>query len=105
MRMMRYKSQLLAYLEHIDYDKPPYRIAVEAHIFTPEGKVILGKRGKKVCDEVGKLEGIGGSIGAHNDLHQALLDRISCELGPKVRVKIDQLLEVRSVQFEDRERG
>jgi hypothetical protein len=105
MQMIKYKSQLLAYLKQIGYSKSDYRIAVEALIFTPERKLIQGKRGQKVMDEVGKLEGIGGSVGDINDLHQALQERVHSELGPNVKVQIDRLLEVRQVVFDDRDRG
>jgi hypothetical protein len=105
MKMIKHRSQLLAYLRQIDCEKLNNRIAVEALIFTREGKLIQCKRGPKCMDEVGKLEGIGGSIGVHLDLHEALQERIKNELGPDVEVKIDYLLEVRLVQFEDRDRG
>jgi hypothetical protein len=105
MQMIRYKSQLLTHLEHVSYNKLDYRIAVEALIFTMDGRIIHGKRGKKVTDEVGKLEGIGGSVGHHNDLHEVLQELIHNEIGPNVKVAIERLLEVRQVQFEDRDRG
>lgn len=108
MQMIRFKPQLFEYLKNSGLEtKNPneMRIAVEALIFTPQGRLLLEKRGQLVRDEVGKLEGVGGSIGEHTDLHRALKERIENELGEQVNVKIDQLLEVRLVNFVDRDRG
>lgn len=106
MKMIRNKEELSAYLESIGYDKSEsdYKIAVEALIFTPEGKVILEERGPDAKDEVGKLEGVGGGIGDNDDLHRALQEEIGTELGVLeggLKVEIERLLEVRQVQFED----
>jgi hypothetical protein len=105
MQTLRFKTQLLEYLKSSGYASNEQRIAVEALIFTTEGKIILEKRGRAVRDEIGKLEGVGGSIGQHTDLLQALKERFENELGEQVIINIDRLLEVRKVTFIERDRG
>ncbi len=109
MEMIREKTELLAHLESIGYDKPNYRIAVEALIFTPEGKILLERRGREARDAVGKLEGVGGKVSeSDNDLLQKLQEEIRNELGATrggLKVAIERLLEVRQVQFSDRAVG
>jgi len=104
--MIRTRTELLTFLDSIGYDKPDYQIAVEALIFTPEGKILLQKRGKGARDAVGKLEGIGGTVeDEDDDLHERLQKEISEELGAPIggiNVSIERLLEVRQVQFEER---
>lgn len=104
MKMIRTKTELIDYLDGIGYEKTDYRIAVEALIFTPEGEVILEERGPGCRDEVGKLEGVGGRFDHESDLHEALQEEIRSELGADfggLAVKIERLLEVRQVAFEE----
>ncbi len=106
MKMIKTRTELLTYLDSIGYDKPNYQIAVEALIFTPQGKLILQKRGEQARDEVGKLEGVGGRVHqSETDLHQKLLKEISEELGENLKVNIERLLEVRQVQFKEHGTG
>jgi 8-oxo-dGTP pyrophosphatase MutT (NUDIX family) len=104
--MIRTRTELLTFLDSIGYDNPDYQIAVEALIFTPEGKILLQKRGKSARDAVGKLEGIGGTVEDGDDnLHERLQKEIGEELGAPiggVEVDIERLLEIRQVQFEER---
>jgi hypothetical protein len=98
------KAQLLKCLEgRRDYN-PKSKIAVEALIFMPDGRLLLEKRGPACKDEIGKLEGVGGSIKAFDDLLEALRSEIRQELGADragFKVSIDRLLEVRCVQFDE----
>ena len=105
--MLRNRDELLDYLKKVGYNKNDYRIAVEALIFTKEGKLILEKRGPGCRDEIGKLEGVGGNLKDRTDLHEKLYEEIDEELAAKkvgFEVKIERLLEVRDVQFEERDK-
>lgn len=102
MEMIETRSGLLAYLERIGYEKLHDRIAVEALIFTSEGKLLLQRRGEAAQDEVGKLEGVGGALGERSDLRKRLEEKIATEIGDDVDVNIERLLEVRLVPFTDR---
>lgn len=107
MKLIKTQEELLAYLDKIGYDKTDYRVAVEALIFNSEGKLLLEERGKKVQDEEGKLEGVGGSLRI-NDLLQALQEEFNQELAAKVvglEIQVDRLLEVRQIQFEEKKAG
>ena len=85
-----------------DDDGNDLPIAVEALIFTDEDKLLQCRRGKEAIDEIGKFEGIGGSIGNFSNLHEALIQRIQFELGDEVTVTIEELLEVRRLAFTER---
>ena len=103
MELIKTKAELLDYLNSIGYSKENYRIAVEALIFTPEGKLLLEKRGPMCRDEVGKLEGVGGRLNK-NDLLEELREEFDQELSAKVQkleIEIERLLEIRQVQFEE----
>src|SRR5579859_5665044 len=107
MDLIQKKSQLLDYLAGIGYNKKDYRIAVEALIFTPEGKLLLEERGPECRDEIGKLEGVGGGLYG-DDLLQELREEFDQELAAKTQqlvIDIDQLLEIRQVQFEEQDKG
>jgi hypothetical protein len=102
--MIKTKKELLDHLASVGYTQSNYEIAVEALIFTPEGKLLLEKRGPQVRDEVGKLEGVGGRLDDDKDLLEQVQEEIRTELGADqggVKVNIEQLLEVRQVQFDD----
>ena len=105
MRMVTKKAEVLDHLKAVGYDKEDYRIAVEALIFTPDGKLLLEKRGPLCKDAVGLLEGVGGGLDEHDeDLHEALRHEISTELSGlngDLKVSIDRLLEIRQIQFEE----
>ena len=106
MPLLRSRSHLMALLRQQSREVPENRIAVEAHIFTRQGKIILERRGPHVRDEVGKLEGIGGSVGNHEDLLEALLERIECEVGiDRSGLKDPRMLEVRLVTFQEQHGG
>jgi len=107
MELIKTKPELLAYLDKIGYRKKDYDITVEALIFTPEGKLLLEKRGPKCRDEVGKLEGVGGRLNG-NDLLQELRDEFVQELAAQkqgLEIEIERLLEVRQVQFKEATKG
>jgi len=106
--MISKKAEVLGYLQNIDYDKTNYRIAVEALIFTKDGRLLLEKRGKHAKDEIGKLEGVGGGIDPYEDLHDALKHSINTELAEHqghIKVAIDHLLEIRCLQFDEKDKG
>jgi hypothetical protein len=107
MKLIKTKTELLDYLNSIGYDKKDYRIAVEALIFTPEGKLLLEKRGPECRDEVGKLEGVGGRLKG-NDLLQELREEFDQELTAQqqeLEIDIERLLEIRQVQFKEKDKG
>jgi|GEM_PF-2553996 len=109
MELIKTKAELLNYLKRIGYNKKEheYRIAVEALIFTPEGKLLLEKRGPLCRDEVGKLEGVGGELKADNLLYE-LGEEFDQELGAErqgLEIAIERLLEIRQVQFEEKDKG
>lgn len=104
MQMVTKKAEVLDYLRAIGYDEKDYKIAVEALIFTPDGRLLLEKRGPMCKDAVGLLEGVGGGIDYHEDLLEALRHEISTEITGekgKVKVSVDRLLEIRQIQFEE----
>jgi hypothetical protein len=108
MKMITTRSELLAYLDSIGYNKQKYRIAVEGLIFRSDGRLLLEKRGPQCRDEIGKLEGVGGSLGTAENLLQKLHEEFEQELAAKnvgLEIAIDRLLEVRQVQFEEAGRG
>lgn len=108
MNLIKTKGELLNYLDKIGYNKTNYRIAVEGLIFTKEGKILLEKRGPECRDEIGKLEGVGGSLGNHYNLLSKLQEEFNQELAAEVvglEINIDRLLEVRQVQFFEAEKG
>lgn len=107
MELIQTKAELLDYLATIGYSKKDYRIAVEALIFTPEGKLLLEERGPECRDEIGKLEGVGGRLNG-NDLIQELREEFDQELAAQqqgLEIDIDRLLEIRQVQFEEQDKG
>lgn len=99
---MRTRVDLQRHLAEIGCTDQGYFIAVEALIFTPDGKLILEKRGPLCRDEIGKLEGVGGRFEG-DDLHHSLMDEIHQEIGD-IEVTIDRLLEVRQVAFQEPDR-
>lgn len=100
------RQDVLDYLSRINYLKKNYRIAVEALIFTPDGRLLLEKRGPEARDEIGKLEGVGGGLGEHADLLEKLRSEVYEELKIEASgIIIDRFLEIRQVQFDDRELG
>lgn len=107
MELIQTKAQLFDYLTRIGYSKKDYRIAVEALIFTPEGKLLLEERGPECRDEIGKLEGVGGRLNG-NDLLQELREEFDQELAAHnqgLEIDIERLLEIRQVQFEEQYKG
>lgn len=105
MRLVTKKAEVLDYLRDAGYGSEQFpSIAVEALIFTPDGKLLLEKRGPLCKDAVGLLEGVGGGIDHHEDLHEALRHEINTEIGAGhggIKVSIDRLLEIRPIQFEE----
>jgi hypothetical protein len=103
MKMITKLQELLDYLESIGYKNTNYRIAVEGLIFTEDGRILLEKRGPGSRDEVGKLEGVGGSFTrARQDLLEELFEEFDQEIGRKkngLDINVERLLEVRPVQF------
>ncbi len=103
MKLITKLSELLDYLQSIGYQKKNYRIAVEGLIFREDGKILLEKRGPGSRDEVGKLEGVGGSFPRdREDLLEELLEEFDQEIGRQtagLEIIIERLLEVREVQF------
>ncbi|RPI82152.1 MAG: NUDIX domain-containing protein [Chloroflexi bacterium] len=101
--LIKTRTALLKYLRSVQYDKPKFRIAVEGLIFTSDGKLLLEKRGPNCRDEVGKLEGVGGSLPeGREDLLQELYEEFDQEIGAQqqhLKIAIDRLLEIRPVQF------
>jgi len=107
--LIKTKSELIAYLKHIGYNKKEneYRIAVEALIFTPAGKLLLEKRGPLCRDEVGKLEGVGGRLKQDDllyELHEEFDEELAAE-AQELEIEIDRMLEIRQVQFEEKDKG
>jgi 8-oxo-dGTP pyrophosphatase MutT (NUDIX family) len=106
-QLIKSKAELLEHLARVGYSKVNYRIAVEALIFTHEGKLLLEERGPEARDEIGKLEGVGGRLNG-NDLLRELWEEIDQELAAqrqRLEVAIERVLEVRQVQFDERDRG
>lgn len=94
-------SQLLAHLEEQGHNVSGYRIAVEAHIFDDQGRVLLQKRGPHARDEIGRWEGVGGSIGQKTDLISVLSAHVQNEVGDDIEIRVEELLEVRPVVFDE----
>lgn len=108
MDMITTRAELLAYLSTIEYQPPNYRIAVEALIFNADGRLLLEKRGPKCRDEIGKLEGVGGSLGKNDNLIEKLREEFNQELAAEsagLEIAIERLLEIRLVQFDDIDKG
>lgn len=82
-------------------DATGYRIAVEALIFDANGLLLLQERGHNARDEVGKLEGVGGTVFS-NDLLECVEHHVREEIGASVRIEVDELLEVRPTRFVER---
>ncbi|VTU28899.1 Calcineurin-like phosphoesterase superfamily domain protein [Variovorax sp. SRS16] len=95
-------AELKRYLAAENYSLDGHRIAVEAHLFDAQGRVLLQRRGELARDEVDRHEGIGGELGLRTDLLAALREEIADKLGPEVSVEIDKLLEVRPITFLER---
>src|SRR6266581_9014365 len=103
MKSIKTRSELLDYLSRIGCDRKDYRIAVEALIFTREGKLLLEKRGRGCRDEIGKLEGVGGSLDNDDNLVEKLREEVEQELAAHtggVEIKIERLLEIRLITSE-----
>lgn len=79
-------------------DATGYRIAVEALIFDLNGRLLLQERGRAARDEVGMLEGVGGTAFG-DDLIECVEHHVRKEIGEAVRVEVDELLEVRPTRF------
>jgi 8-oxo-dGTP pyrophosphatase MutT (NUDIX family) len=73
----------------------PYSVAVEGLVFDRDFRWILMKRGKGCRDEIGKLEGIGGSIEKDADFPSALKREIREEVGTQADIRIVSFFEVR----------
>jgi predicted MPP superfamily phosphohydrolase/ADP-ribose pyrophosphatase YjhB (NUDIX family) len=95
-------SDLKDHLQQQGWDVTGYRIAVEALIFNHQGRLLLQKRGELSRDEVGKLEGVGGQVKGEESLTDCLRSHVQKEIGPRVKIGIDQLLEVRPTRFVER---
>lgn len=85
-------SDLKTRLNERQYDVIGYRIAVEAWIFDPNGRLLLQERGPACRDETGKLECIGGQV-IGDDLIESLNSYVRKRLGENVRVAVDELLD------------
>jgi ADP-ribose pyrophosphatase YjhB (NUDIX family) len=101
--MIAERAELLALAEAQGIEQRGARIAVEAHIFDAEGRILLQRRGPKARDEIGRFEGVGGDLRTADDLHEALRSEVKKELGLDVEIRIDELLEVRLVGFVERQ--
>lgn len=97
---VRTLAELSRHLAEQGFQATGYRIAVEALIFNANGEMLLQVRGPDCRDEVGKLEGVGGQLDT-DDLEICLQNRIHHEIGA-VTVAIEEMLEVRPVQFVER---
>jgi predicted MPP superfamily phosphohydrolase len=97
---LRTLGALTGHLAEQGFQAAGYRIAVEALIFNANGEILLQLRGPDCRDEIGKLEGVGGQLD-NDDLEACLQAHIHREIGP-VRVEIEEILEARPVQFNER---
>lgn len=91
-------SALKSYLKERQYDAMGYRIAVEAMIFEPNGKVLLQVRGPDCRDEIGKLECLGGQVSGE-DMIEVTIRRIRELVGEDVTVEVDEVLDVQPARF------
>lgn len=113
MELIQTLNDLHDYLKDIRYEGPMNLIAVEALIFNSDDKLVLLLRGPGANDEKDKLEGVGGRLMPtdNGDLLVALSRKIESEIGAapddpvKVRVKPEELLEVRIVDFKNIQTG
>jgi 3',5'-cyclic AMP phosphodiesterase CpdA/ADP-ribose pyrophosphatase YjhB (NUDIX family) len=99
---IRSLDELKAYLKAQRLDATGYRIAVEALIFDANGRLLLQERGIDARDEVGKLEGVGGTAFS-DQLLDCIHHYVREEIGASVKVQVDELLEVRPSRFVERD--
>lgn len=99
---MRSLAEVTQHLRERRLDATGYRIAVEALIFDANGLLLLQERGENARDEVGKLEGIGGTVFS-DDLVECVHHHVRDEIGASVRIDVDELLEVRPTRFVERD--
>jgi hypothetical protein len=99
--LLRTVTALKKYLEQRQYDAMGYRLAVEALIFDPNGKLLLQKRGPECRDEVGNFECLGGQV-AGEDLIDCTIARVRELVGNDVRIQVDELLDVQPARFMER---
>ena len=79
-----------------------YKIAVEALIFSEDGKLLLHKRGKGCRDEIGKLEGIGGRFEeADGNFLDAIKREIREEMGEEAQIEVGSFFEIRKDAVRD----
>jgi 3',5'-cyclic AMP phosphodiesterase CpdA len=90
--LLRRVSDLTTRLNERQYNVIGYRIAVEAWIFDPNGRLLLQERGPACRDETGKFECIGGQV-TGDDLIESLNSYVRKRLGESVRVEVDELLD------------
>lgn len=90
--LLRGVSDLKTRLNERQYNVIGYRIAVEAWIFDPNGRLLLQERGPACRDETGKFECIGGQVIGDN-LIESIDYYVRKRLGDGVRVKVDELLD------------
>jgi hypothetical protein len=100
-RLLRTVSELKARLAERQFDATGYRIAVEALIFDPNGKLLVQERGADCRDEIGKLECIGGQV-LDDDLLQSLIGIVHDRVGEGVRIEVDELLDEQPTRYVER---
>lgn len=90
------RKELEKKLSNRDEVPEEFSIAAEAIIFDQDKQWLLMKRGPACRDEIGKLEGIGGSVEEQDETFQDTVKReIREEAGDDVEVEIIDFFEVR----------
>lgn len=98
---MNFKTidKLKDYIDTLQDVPKVYRIAVGSLIFDDQDRIVFIERGIGARDSIGKLEGVGGEVDAHEtNLHDALRREIQEEIG--VQVDIIDMLTVLTLPFE-----
>lgn len=78
----------------------PANIAVEAVLVDRDGRWVLHRRGADARDEVGRLEGLGGSASGDANLRAELLREIREEAGSGATVTIDRFVGAREIEYD-----
>lgn len=93
---VRNRKELEKMVSKRDEVPDEFSIAAEAIIFDQDKQWLLMKRGPACRDEIGKLEGIGGSVEDQDETFQDTVKReIREEAGDDVEVEIIDFFEVR----------